>query len=233
MNRRSKTLLISGAIVIAVTAAILAICIEEWVDLIPLTAAFMIWAELVLFIGLALTEIDSGSSQSIITRASAGIVLSVYSGAAFLLSLLFMLSFRESFKTFMVLQLLLLAVAAVTLLTANAASKGIRSANARTDTATEQINSYITRLGALAALDAVKEAAPALKKLADDLRFTDHSVVVGIDREIGDVISVLELELAKSADSRSADKLQSEYVRLNSLIAQRKLEAKAAKTGGI
>lgn len=233
MNRRGKTLLISGAVVIAVTAAILAICIEDWVDLIPLTAAFMFWAELVLFVGLTLTEMQAGATESIITRVSTGVVVSFYSVAAFLLSLLFMISFRESFKTFIVLQLLLLAVAAVTLLAANAASRGIRSSNTRTDSATELLSSYITRLGALAALNPIDGAELTLKKLADDLRFTDHSVVVGIDREIGDTISVLELELAKAADSRSDDTIKSEYVRLNSLIAQRKLETKAAKTGGI
>lgn len=232
MNRRSNTLLSAGTIIIVVTIIVSCLCIKDWSGLTPLGMAFMVWAELALFGGLILVEKISENTEQTMLRASYLVILPVYSTCAFIVSAVFIIWLKDWIIAFIIVHLILAAIAAILLIVFSTASKSVYSSNVKTINATNQIGNYVSRLAALVTIMGNSEYIPAVKKAAENLRFTDTSTVVQVDYDIENIISDLEVEFSKETTSQSIDIIKGKITQLNSLIAKRKIETATVKKGG-
>lgn len=129
MNRRSKTLLITGFITIAVTGIILGLCIKDWSGITPLAVMMILWAEIALIDGLMMVEKIAEQTEQVILRSSSVVVLPLYSVTAIALSVIFMAGFRNARTAFIVLQLIIMAITAILLTVFFSISKSVKHSN--------------------------------------------------------------------------------------------------------
>lgn len=232
MNIRGKTISISGVIILIATIIIATLCIDDWSRLTVLAFSTMLLTEIVFFGGLIFIEWISEKTEQLITRSSLYVLLSFYLVISILLSILYMVFFKEATTSFVIIQVILLAIITIAIMVSLAVSKSIYKSNEKTMTTLTSVEEMITRLNKLAALPKCAVYSSAIKKLSDNLRFTDVSVNVPEDAEIDGAISTIEIE-ATIENEDAAETIKETLIHLNSLIAQRKVTSSAAKKGRV
>ena len=75
------------------------------------------------------------------------------------------------------------------------------------------------------------DQATLLKKLSEELRFTDVTAVVEADAKIENVLSVIEMEIEKSSPDSSV--ISDKITAINSAIKERKVQSATTKRGFI
>lgn len=229
MKRRSITISISGAITLLATIIISAVCIRDWSGLTGLAFGTMLWTEVVFFGGLVFAEWAAKRTEQIFTRSALYVVLSAYAILNIPISVCYIAFFKRAMTSFVIIEVLLLAVASISIVVSLSTSRGIHESNEKTMTNLKNMNSLVARLDNLAANPKCETYCTALKKLSDDLRYADSSTSTIEDAEIETVISAMEIDVAGSDDS--AEKIKSSVLQLNSLVAKRKLNVQISKKG--
>ena len=232
MNRRSKAILLSGVILLIATAALLLLCINDWSGLTKLASSTILWSEIAFFGGLLFVERVAQKTEQVITRSSVYFLLSAYAVINILVSIVYITFFKQSFTSFLVFQIVLFAVVAIAILIFLTASRSIYKANAQTNQTVAGVQAMVDRLNELALNPEYDHFSSTLKKLSEDLRFTDLSTNAPEDAEILDAISAIEIELGH-LNENTGETVKSTLVRLNSLINQRKVSTGAIKKGRI
>lgn len=232
MNRRSKTILVSGVISLIATIIVSLICINDWSGLTGWAFVTMLWSDVALFGGLVFVEWSAEKSGQIITRSSLYAIIVAYAIINFLISIFYMTLAKEAATSFAVVQVVILAVASVGIVISLAASKGVQISNEHTAKAVENAEAMIERLNKLALCPEYERFASVLKNASEDLRFTDISKSVAEDAEISNVISTIEVEIG-STDESTYERVKTALVHLNTLISQRKISVNAINKGKI
>lgn len=232
MNRRSKTILLSGIIAVIATIIIALVCIDDWTGLTGWAFATMLWSELVFVGGLVFVEWVAKRTEQIVTRSTVYTVATAYAVINFIVSIPYIAFFKEANTSFVVIQTVLFAVAAIAIVISLSASKGISNANEKTMKSVANAEALIERLDKLAKNPNCENFSSTLKKVSEDLRYTDISATVSEDAEINEVISAIEIEIADSSEN-TAENIKASLIRLNALVAQRKISASATKKGRI
>lgn len=230
MSRRSRAILISGLTAFAATAAVALLCIRDWSGITGWAFLTMLWSETVFVAGLLFAERASELTEPVATRAVLYTVIAVYAVVNMAVSLLYMILFKKAYTSFGVIQVVLLAAALVITIVSFTASKGIRTENDRASNAVLQGEAMVNHLERQAADPACAAVSSMLRKLADELQFTDLSVIVQEDAEIEQILSEIETE---TGDGQSTESVRAKIDRLYTLIAQRKISARTAQTGRI
>ncbi len=231
MNRRSMTISFSGVIILIVTVIITTLYVDDWPMLTIGAFIMLLLTEILFFGGLILVERIAERSEQIITRSTLYTLLSAYLVVNVPVSILYMAFLKEASTSFMIIEVVLLAILAIGIVVSLTASKGIHQANEITMSNVSNMEALVGRLNKLATMSECEAYAATLKKLSDDLRFTDFSVNVMEDEEIADSISALEIEI--SNENISEEAIKGALVKINSLISQRKLTASTMKKGKI
>ena len=230
MNRRNKIILLSGGIALTATIIITWLSVEDWSGLIKRAFLMLLWSEVVFFGVFLLMEWLSLKTEQVIARSALYVLAFGYALINICVCLLYMTLFKKADTSFTIIQIALLAITIIVAIISLTVSKGTQEANKRTMAAVANIEAMIERLNRLAVCPEYKEFAVSLKKLSQDLRFTDVSMSIPEDGEIGDIISMIELEIK----SQNADEnIEAALVRLNSLISQRRILTSVAKKGRI
>lgn len=232
MNRRNRTILISGVMMLLATIMISLFCMKDWSGLTGWAFAAMLWSEIVFFGGLIFTEWISERTEQVITRSMLYTVIFAYSVINFLVSVCYMTLLKEAGTSFTVIQIVLLVIAAIAIFISLTVSGGVQKGNEHTLKSTAKVDAMVERLNKLAVCPECEPFSSSLKKLSDDLRFTDTSKVVSEDAEISDVISNIEIA-ADSVEESFNEKMQAALVRLNTLISKRKISVNAVNKGKI
>lgn len=232
MNRRSKTILISGVIALFATVIISLLCINDWSGLTGIAFGTMLWSEIVLFGGLMFIEWISKKTEQLVIRSALYTVISAYAVINFCISVIYLAFFKEANTSFAVIQVAMLAIAAIVIIISLTASKSVHEANEQTMRTVGNAESMIERLNKLAICPKCEQFAPTLKKMSEDLRFTDISKSVTEDAEICDAISAIEVEIGSMNDT-TPENIKTILVHLNSLISQRKVSVNALNKGRI
>lgn len=232
MSRRNKTIVAVGLIVLMATVIIATLCIDDWSGITGWAFGTMLWSEIAFFGGLMFVEWIAEKSEQIITRSTLYTLLSLYAFINIFISILYISAFKEATTSFVIIQVILFAVTAITILVSLTVSRSVYLSNAKTMGAANNAEALIERLNKLALSPACEKYAPAIEKLSNDLRFTDISESVPEYAEISDTIS--SIELASIDESENASEAVSKaFIRLNSLIAKRSLSVGATKKGKI
>ena len=233
MTLRVKVLHLSGMVILIATLLIVLINTRDWSGITAAAFLFMLWSEIVLFGGLIMIERLAARTSQILLRAGGGITVAAYSVITFVVSLVYMLSFKEAARSFFTLQFILLALAAILCMAFFAIGKSTKASNDAVSNSRSFHEDHINRLNILKADPANGAYAATLGSLAEDLRFTDISTVVPVDYEFDTVLLGLERELKHPDENLGKDKIESLCLTLKGLIAKRKIEVNAAKRGAI
>lgn len=230
MKRRNIVLSISGAAVLLATAVLSALCIKDWSGLTRGAFCAVLWSETAFFGGSVFVEYAAAKTEQIITRAALYSTLSCYAVINIAVSLLYIARFQQAVTSYVVIETVLLAIAAVVIVVSLAASRSVHQANEKSMEQLAAVESLIERLDKLSAAPAYQAYSAALKKLSEDLRFTDMTVSAPEDAGIGQAISAIETE-GGSGDASEA--VKANLIQISALISQRKAAAGAAKKGRI
>lgn len=232
MYRRSKTILISGGITIITTIIILLLFFKDWFGVSSIAAVTIIWSEIVFFGGLIFAEWISKRTEQIIVRSSIYITVFVYAIANILISVLFILELRWFVKSFIAIELILLAIAAIIILISVSVGSNVANSNAHIMESVNNMERIVGRLDKLVINPDCREFSPKIKKLSDNLRFTDCSKIVPEDIEIDKVVGELEI-LAGDGKEVVNEEFDKKLVNLKELIAKRKIALHIRQKGKI
>lgn len=232
MYRRSKTILISGGITIITTIIILLLFFKDWFGVSSIAAVTIIWSEIVFFGGLIFAEWISKRTEQIIVRSSIYVTVFVYAIANILISVLFILELRWFVKSFIAIELILLAIAAIIILISVSVGSNVANLNAHIMESVNNMERIVGRLDELVINPDCREFSPKIKKLSDDLRFTDCSKIVPEDIEIDKVVGELEI-LAGDGKEVVNEEFDKKLVNLKELIAKRKIALHIRQKGKI
>lgn len=230
MNRRSKAILLSGLIVIAATIFITLLCINEWSDLKKYAFSAIIWSEIVFFGGFIFVEWASKRTEQIIIRSGLYTLISAYAAINIIFSIITIAFLDKTVTLFMVVEAILFSIAAVVSIILFVLSRSLYRLNEQTMKSVENVESMAERLNKLSENPNYERFSDTLKKLSQDLRFTDVSVNCLKDDEINNIISDIEFE---NLDEKSDEKIEDFLIRLKSLINQRKVFIETSKKGRI
>lgn len=196
MNRQNITISIAGVIILLVTITISTLCIDDWSGLTGWAFATMLWSELLFFAGLVFVEWVAARTEQIITRTALYTLLSAYAIVNIPVSIIYLAFFKEAATSFIIVEVVLLAVVAIAVVATLTISKSVHQSNEKTMNSVVMVESLIERMNKLALTPNCEKYSSQLKKMSDSLRFTDTSVVVQEDTEIIDAISIIELEFS-------------------------------------
>ncbi len=232
MNRRSKTAFAVGTIAVVATIAISVICVDSWTGLTGWAFAAMLWSEILFFGGLIFVEWIAGRTQQIMTRSALYVLLSAYAIVNIPICIAHMVFFKEGAASFAVIEMILLAAAAIAILIFLSASKSVHQTDQKTMTNCMNAEAMIARLDKLASSPKCGSCASTLKELRNELKFTDISSTVSEDAEIANAIRTIETELSREGCG-SDETIQKTLILLDSLIAQRRISVRASKQSKI
>lgn len=228
MSKQAKISLAIGAAVLAATIVVFVIIRPEMFPSTVLGLGFLLYSEIVLFGGFALIDSFSGKTSKLLWWSGAGTLTGVYGLVVFASSLIYLLRRTVFVQGFLILQVILLVVAAALCLIVGGFSVSIKRKDAQTLQAGAVIQYVMDQLAL------VKEQTgrgAELDRLIEAVRFSDPSVSVDADVEIYDAIARLQ-ELAGASEPEGGE-FEKAVQNMEFLIKKRNLQAKASKQGGI
>lgn len=197
-----------------------------------MASSTILWSEIAFFGGLLFVERVAQKTEQVITRSSVYFLLSAYAVINILVSIVYITFFKQSFTSFLVFQIVLFAVVAIAILIFLTASRSIYKANAQTNQTVAGVQAMVDRLNELALNPEYDHFSSTLKKLSEDLRFTDLSTNAPEDAEILDAISVIEIELGH-LNENTGETVKSILGSPEFIDYQRKVSTGAIKKGRI
>lgn len=232
MYRRSKTILISGSITIIATIIILLLFVKHWFGVSSIAAVAIIWSEIFFFGGLIFAEWISKRTEQVIVRTSIYFTVLAYAIINILISVLFMLVLSWFIKSFIAIELILLAISAIIIIISVSAGSSIANSNAHIMASVNNMERIVGRLDKLAIKPECREFSSKIKKFSDDLRFTDCSKTVPEDIEIDKLIGEIEILVDDNSDAIN-EKMNKKLDCLYELICKRNIALHIKQSGTI
>lgn len=195
---------------------------------------FMVGAEIVFFGGLLAIEYLSRTTSQIIVRTVCGIIVGVGSLASILVSCIYMGRDIDSLRGFYSWQLIIWVLAIIGITIGYFTASSVKTSDTRTMNAVMTLTNIFDQLTSFSDDSRNTKYADQLKKIADELRYSDTSSLVPSDELIQNAVAKLEVVLVQEYGE---DEKDSEINNLLSeilvLINRRKQEVKLTKVGGI
>lgn len=229
MTRREKAFTISGILVLLVTILLFFIITQERTTITWLGFLFLIVAEVIFFGGMLLIENIASRSSQIVIRSGVGATITIYTILSIVVSLVYMNLLRDSIVSLCVIQILLFSVAAILCVIFYTSGKGVKAKEDKVDESSAKIDAMINRMKLL---KSNKEYNGDLEKVCENLRFSDTSTFVEVDKEIEDKIGELESAFLKDDENKDAE-IKLLIKEISSLINKRKVQVKELKKGNI
>lgn len=236
MNNRAKIFSIISPIVLVATIIIFFIMGKEMTLVKFMSFLSILIDEIIFFVGMTLIEIFAEKTSQITLRAGCGTTITLYSVISIVISMIYMIFSIKSIKSFLAIHLILLTACIVLCIIFFSASEKIESNEQKEIDSVRLNNAMIQKIDFLTADSKNKKYLELLKKVSDELRFSDISTVVSVDSEIEDTISRLELNLELAVLNENDEKdieINKLIENLLTLINKRKIQVQSTKTGGL
>lgn len=235
MNNRAKIFSIISPIVL-ISTIILFFIIGKGITLITFMGFLSILIdEIIFFGGMILIEIFAEKTSQITLRAGCGTTITLYSVISIIVLMIYMIFSIKAIKSFLAIHLILLVACIALSIIFFSASRKIESSEQKVIDSV-RLNSAITeKVDFLVADSKNKKYMDLLKKVSDELRFSDISTVVSVDSEIEETISRLELNLELAILNENDEKdieINKLIENLLTLINKQKIQVQSKKTGG-
>lgn len=232
MYRRSIIILISGAITLMASIIIFLLSIKDWSGVTSLAVVAIVWSELVFFGGLTFVEWISKNVEQLIIRPSMYFIIAVYTGINILISILYMMLFKWFVIRFIIIEIALLVIAIIFTLISILSASSVRNSNEYTMKSVANMENIILMLDKLAISPECNDFATTIKKLKENLKFTDISKIVPEDKEIVEVVGDIETLISCKDETRN-EKINKNLSILDALIAKRKIAVQSIQKGKI
>ncbi len=232
MNKRGKTLSIIGAISVAVTILLFFLLTSERSTMTWAGFCTILLAEIAMFGGLVFLESISAKLSQIVMSAIGGGALIAIPLISIVVSLLFMVSQSHAYKVFAAIQIVSFAILVILLIIAYQVSTSVKYNSDKLLSAEKTITRITDKLKILADDRSNKVYSEKIKRIAEDIRYSDISTTVAADSEIETKIESLKLILLSENDQKE-DEVNALLDDIFLLVNRRKMEVKNTKQGGI
>lgn len=234
MKNRTSAISIIGVVLVVFTGILFALLTEDRRTSMFICLGFIVGAEIVFFGGLLAIEYLSRTTSQIIVRTVCGIILGVGSLASILVSCIYMGRDIDSLRGFYSWQLIIWVLAIIGITIGYFTASSVKTSDTRTMNAVMTLTNIFDQLTSFSDDSRNTKYADQLKKIADELRYSDTSSLVPSDELIQNAVAKLEVVLVQEYGE---DEKDSEINNLLSeilvLINRRKQEVKLTKVGGI
>ncbi|WP_312495582.1 hypothetical protein [Anaerosporobacter sp.] len=234
MKNRNNAISIIGVTLVIFTVILFALLTEDRTRTMFICLGFIVGAEIVFFGGLLLIEYLSKTTSQIILRTVCGITLGVGSLASILVSCIYIGRNVDSLRGFYSWQLIIWVLAIIGITIGYFTASSVKTSDTRTMNAVMTLTNIFDQLTSFSDDSRNTKYADQLKKIADELRYSDTSSLVPSDELIQNAVAKLEVVLVQEYGE---DEKDSEINNLLSeilvLINRRKQEVKLTKVGGI
>lgn len=234
MKNRTSAISIIGVVLVVFTGILFALLTEDRRTSMFICLGFIVGAEIVFFGGLLAIEYLSRTTSQIIVRTVCGIILGVGSLASILVSCIYMGRDIDSLRGFYSWQLIIWVLAIIGITIGYFTASSVKTSDTRTMNAVMTLTNIFDQLTSFSDDSRNTKYADQLKKIADELRYSDTSSLVPSDELIQNAVAKLEVVLVQEYGE---DEKDSEINNLLSeilvLINRRKQELKLTKVGGI
>ena len=234
MKNRNSAISIIGVIIVVFTGILFALLTEDRRTSMLICLGFIVGAEIVLFGGLLTIEYLSRTTSQIIVRTVCGITLGVGSIASILVSCIYMGRDVDSLRGFYSWQLFIWVLAIIGITIGFFTASSVKASDTRTMNAVMTLTLVTDQLTSLSDDSRNTRYAEQLKKIADELRYSDTSSLVPSDELIQNVVAKLEVVLVQEyGDDEKDTEIKNLLSEILVLINRRKQEVKLTKVGGI
>lgn len=148
-----------------------------------------------IFGGLTFVEWISKNVEQLIIRPSMYFIIAVYTGINILISILYMMLFKWFVIHFIIIEIALLVIAIIFTLISILSVSSVRNSNEYTIKSVANMENITLMLDKLAISPECNDFVATIKKLKEDLKFTDISKIVPEDKEIVEVVEDLVIAL--------------------------------------
>lgn len=234
MKNRNNAISIIGATLVIFTAILFALLTEDRTRTMFICLGFIVGAEIVFFGGLLLIEYLSKTTSQIILRTVCGITLSIGSLASIIVSCIYMSRDVDSLRGFYSWQLIIWVLAIVVLTIGYFTASSVNNSDSRTMNAVMTLAVVVDQLTTLSDDSRNTKYADQLKKIADELRYSDTSSLVPSDELIQNTVAKLEVVFVQEyGEDEKDNEIKNLLSEMLVLISRRKQEVKLTKVGGI
>lgn len=234
MKNRNSAISIIGVIIVVFTGILFALLTEDRRTSMFICLGFIVGAEIVLFGGLLTIEYLSRTTSQIIVRTVCGITLGVGSIASILVSCIYMGRDVDSLRGFYSWQLIIWVLAIIGITIGFFTASSVKASDTRTMNTVMTLTLVTDQLTSLSDDSRNTKYADQLKKIADELRYSDTSSLVPSDELIQNAVAKLEVVLVQEYGEDEKDtEIKNLLSEILVLINKRKQEVKLTKVGGI
>lgn len=234
MKNRNNAISIIGVTLVIFTAILFALLTEDRTRTMFICLGFIVGAEIVFFGGLLLIEYLSKTTSQITLRTVCGITLSIGSLASILVSCIYIGRDVDSLRGFYSWQLIIWVLAIVVLTIGYFTASSVNNSDSRTMNAVMTLAVVVDQLTTLSDDSRNTKYAGQLKKIADELRYSDTSSLVPSDELIQNAVAKLEVVFVQEyGEDEKDNEIKNLLSEMLVLISRRKQEVKFTKAGGI
>ncbi|SHM21963.1 hypothetical protein SAMN02746066_01220 [Anaerosporobacter mobilis DSM 15930] len=234
MKNRNSAISIIGVIIVVFTGILFALLTEDRRTSMFICLGFIVGAEIVLFGGLLTIEYLSRTTSQIIVRTVCGITLGVGSIASILVSCIYMGRDVDSLRGFYSWQLIIWVLAIIGITIGFFTASSVKASDTRTMNTVMTLTLVTDQLTSLSDDSRNTKYADQLKKIADELCYSDTSSLVPSDELIQNAVAKLEVVLVQEYGEDEKDtEIKNLLSEILVLINKRKQEVKLTKVGGI
>ncbi len=205
MSRKNLTIGIIGTVVILITLIMFFTLKEQFVTIEWLALMFILMAEIIFFGGLILTENIAKDYEGLFLRSGVYSALTIFSIASLVISLIFMFAFTDSTKTFIVLQLLLWAIATIIVTLIITLGSSILQRNSKTEEAINNMALLQEKATDLGNNPLNSAFSYDIHRIAEAIRFSDISSTSPSDGTIFEKLKELEDLLMGSSQDKEKE----------------------------
>jgi hypothetical protein len=233
MKNRNYAITIIG-ITLVVFTAILFSLFGDGTRFMLTYFGFVIGAEIVLFGGLLLIESLSRFTSQVILRTVCGLTFGIGSLASIIVSCIYIGRDIDSLRGFYLWQLIIWVIAIIVLTIGYFTASSVNDSDSKTMNAVMTVTLVVNQLTSLSEDNRNAKYAEQLKKIAEELRYSDTSSIVFSDELIQNTVARLELKLMQGSNTEETDReIKTLLNEIHVLINRRKQEVGLIKVGRI
>lgn len=229
---KKKVISIVGILTVLATIVLFFTVVKDRIFITWLGFSFILVAEIILFKGLILIENYAAKTSQIVWRAGGGFVVIAYALLSILISIIYMISVKNSVVRFISFQIFLIIIAAAAMIICFTAANKVKRGSDKVMNSVNELNRIINKIDLLRKNNKGSKYSKLLDKLYDELRYSDISTYVTKDNDLEEEVNKLEIMLMKQEKMENDDIIDMINEMLI-MINDRKIEVKNEKFGGV
>ncbi|MDF2941306.1 MAG: hypothetical protein K0S01_164 [Herbinix sp.] len=231
-TRNINAIEIIGFILILLTILLFGILPGQRTSLDWISICFVLAAEIEFILGFLFVQREAGHLEGTMLYSGAISIIALYSAISILVSILFMLVFREETRYLVAIQIILMSITAILLVLIYISSAHLAEKNNSSMQAVSGMQELLNKVTVLQSATSNSPYSSQLNALYEAIRYSDYSTIVPTDESVAGKITELELVLGSALEDKDGS-IRNLVDSILVLMKQRAAEAASQKVGGI